>query len=181
MTQPRSPYRVERNPWPRDDHLEESLFLRGAYIAAIGAVEMMLTSLVIAASKEAAYEALRGSFPTRRNARIAYLRKLSSTPGPLRRYQTIIEEVLQRYESATELRDICAHAHQHLYSGLLANAEWEVRFEDWHAVDEIKINHRERRLSDRELRREALRAASFSRAVGRLYFRARALLGDNEL
>lgn len=89
--------------------------------------------------------------------------------------------MLQRYESATELRDICAHVHQHLYSGLLANAEWEVRFEDWYAVDKISINNRERRLSDRELRRQALRAASFSRAVSRLHFRTRALLDGDDL
>lgn len=78
------------------------------------------------------------------------------------------------------------HRHQKGYlpcpsaNPLFAGGEWEVRYEDWYA-DGAKISNTERRMTDRELRRYALRAASFSRAVARLHFEARALLDNDEL
>lgn len=175
MTTNRSPFRTERNPWLSDEHIHESLFLRGAYVAAIGTVETMLTEIAIAASKVPAYASLKVKFPSRRNDRIDYLRKVACVPGLLHRYATLIEAVLRRFEEALELRDLFAHARQQIYSSLIKHALWEVRLFDFYANGSA-IAYRERRITDTELRRLALRAASFSRAVASLHYGARALL-----
>lgn len=177
----RSAYRNERNPWPNNEHLHASFFFRGAYVAAIGTVETLLTDLAISASKEIAYDSIRPSFPTRRNDRIDYLRKVALTAGPLYRYRTLIEAILIRFEKATDLRDLCAHARQSIYSGMIAGAEWEIRFYDWFAESRSVINKRDFRLNDRQFRTRVLRAASFSRAVTRLHFRARAILDGDKV
>ncbi len=50
-----SPLRVKVNPWTLDHTSTEVMQLRGAYVAAMGTVETILTELAIRASKQHDY------------------------------------------------------------------------------------------------------------------------------
>lgn len=164
-----SPFRSERNPWVNDEDLHHAMLCRGSIVASMGAIETRLTELAIAASKHDSYYDMRANFPSRRPARINYLRSLQAAPGPLSDGSRLLDLVLNRFEGALELRDLCAHANMQVLSG--PGEGWEAQLQDYFA-DGAAIKYRQRRIGSREFERHAVEAASLSRAVDRLFRRA---------
>lgn len=166
-----SPLRVEVNPWTLDHTLTEVMQLRGAYVAAMGTVETILTELAIRASKHQAYAGIRGRFPSRRPERLKYLATVCDTVGPLTPHRGLILAVMRRFEDGLALRDIMAHGRMQVLTGPGDDAS--IKLEDYSAAGEF-IQFRRDQYMLKTLRVRVYRTTRLSRSVDSLYFQ----LGD---
>lgn len=164
-----SPLRLEVNPWAHDADLHEALLLRGAYLAALGAMETVFAEVAIRASKHSAYRDVRDRFPSRRDARSRFLRMILAMQGPMQPHAKLLNGALDRFEAALTLRDVLAHAHMRILSGPAATAT-EMVFRDFYPQGEM-VAYREERHSFPWLRTRTHAAARTSRALGRIYGR----------
>lgn len=168
-----SPLRVEMNPWTLDHTLTEVMQLRGAYIAAMGTMETILSELAIRASKHVAYAGLRGRFPSRRPDRLKYLRAVCETPGPLTPHRGLVFGIMRRFEDGLALRDILAHGRMQVLTGPGDDAS--IKLEDYSAAGEF-IQFRRDQYTLKTLRVRVYRATRLSRCVDSLYGRLGELL-----
>jgi hypothetical protein len=166
-----SPLRVEINPWALDHTLTEVMQLRGAFVAAMGTIETILTELAIRASKHGAYVGIRGSFPTRRPDRLRFLENVCDTEGPLTQYRSLILGIIRRFSGGLALRDILAHGRMQVLTGPGDDAS--IKLEDYSAAGEF-IKFRTEQHTLKSLRKRVYRTARLSRCVDSLYVR----LGD---
>lgn len=172
-TSSHSPLRVEVNPWTLDSTLLEVMQLRGAYVAAIGTVETILTELAIRASKDPAYTTVRSNFPSRRPDRIKFLKRVTELPGPLSRYRLLILSIVRRFEEGLSMRDVFAHGRMQILSGPGENAT--IKLQDYSAQGG-QVAFREDVYYLDSLRRRVHASTRLSRAVDRLYFKIGDLL-----
>ncbi len=82
MALSRSRFRPEVNPWTHDEDLHECLMLRGASLAAMESMETIFTEVAIRASRLPVYAAVRADFPSRRAARLQFLKTIIAMPVP---------------------------------------------------------------------------------------------------
>lgn len=166
-----SPLRVEINPWTLDVALEEVMRLRGAYVAAMGTIETILTELAIRASKAEEYDLVRAKFPSRRPDRLKYLQAVCDMDGPLTPYRSIIISVVARFEAGLSLRDMLAHGRMKITS--FSSELVTIDMQDYSAAGEfIKLRRDNFKLT--WLRSRTYRMTRLSRCVDLLYSR----LGD---
>ena len=166
-----SPLRVEINPWALDHTINEVMQLRGAYIAALGTIETVLTELAIRASKHDAYVSVRAKFPSRRPDRLKYLEDVCEIDGPLTPYRGLIAGLIKRFRAGLSVRDILAHGRMQIMSGPGDDAS--IKLEDYSAAGEL-ISFRRDQWTLKNFRTRTYRATRLSRSVVTLYAR----LGD---
>lgn len=166
-----SPLRVEINPWTPDQTLMEVMQLRGAFVAAMGTIETILTELAIRASKHEAYFGIRDRFPSRRSERLKYLEKICEAEGPLTRHRTLILAIVRRFSDGLPLRDILAHGRMRVLTGPSDDAS--IKLEDYSASG-VFIQFRRDHYTLKSFRVRVYRITRLSRCVGSLYSR----LGD---
>ncbi|NTS66347.1 hypothetical protein HRV97_14405 [Sphingomonas sp. HHU CXW] len=168
-----SPLRVEINPWTLDHTLTEVMQLRGAYVAAMGTVETILTELAIRASKHQAYAGIRARFPSRRPDRLKYLTSVCNSVGPLTPYRGLVLGIIHRFENGLVLRDIEAHGRMQVITGPGDDAS--IKLEDYSAAGEF-IQFRQDQYTLKTMRLRVYRATRLSRSVDMLYGRLDELL-----
>lgn len=165
-----SPLRVELNPWTLDHTLHDVMQLRGAFVAALGTIETILTEAAIRISKMECYTQIRPAFPTRRPDRIRYLQAICNSAGPLHRYRPLVTAVIVRFEWALEMRDMLAHGRMQVLSGPGSSAT--ISFQDYYGQGGVIIL-REKVYILEELRAHVHSLTRTSRAVNWLYRVAR--------
>ena len=170
-----SPFHIELNPWCTDEKLERSLLRRGAYVAAVGQVETHLTEWAIRSSRTTEYANLRAKFPRHRNERIGYLRNLAAAPGPLIAFAERVVDIVDRYESLNDLRDIFAHGSMTILAMRGVGGEASLNFKDYFGRGS-NIEVRGTPMSLLQLEAEAIKATEAARIALALHLEVDRLL-----
>lgn len=150
---------LEVNPWVTRESIHSMHLYRGAIIGGWANVETSLIELSIRASHHAAYVGHRELYPKRLSSRIAYLNDIFNLPGPLLRFSRFGQAVVRRFLALEDIRNIMAHAHVKILP------DWGATFYLFQPKSGSEISYRWQRFSQEELRRHAIRATRFSRAV----------------
>jgi len=153
---------LEVNPWVTKQTIESALVYRGAFVAGWANVETSLIELAIRASLSDHYRSVRDAYPSKLKSRLAYLRKVFDTPGPLASFSSIGKAVLNRFEKYEDFRNMMAH------SRMTVMPHWGATFHFFKPKSDKEITYRTLRLTEAQLCWYAHRAAKFSRAVRRL-------------
>lgn len=156
-------WRAVINPWVQDRDLARVLILRAAILWSYSHIEQKLTDLVVRCSQTPEYRDLREKPPFSSAARIAYLRKVLATDGPLSKYERLGTAILDRYDESRPIRNRMAHADMQV----LPN--WAVTFDEI-VIDGGEITHRRTNYWPGHLERLAAEAARFSHAVQRIHY-----------
>jgi hypothetical protein len=164
-------WRAVINPWVRDNDLARALVLRGSILWSYSHIEQKLTDVAIRCSHSPEYRDLREKPPFSSGQRIAYLRSVLETDGPLSRFEALGTAILDRYEASRAVRNRMAHA------DMEALPDWAITFEEL-VVDGREITYRRKPYWPGELEEVAVRAARFSRAVQRIHY---AMFANDEI
>jgi hypothetical protein len=138
----------------------------------MGAIENIITELIIRAAKHEAYAGVRPAVPSRRNERMTYAKRLCDAPGPLQKCGPLILQTIARFEGGLELRDILAHGRMQVVSN---PGHFVIKLGDYFAHGDA-IAYRVLELAGSDLELYANRMARTSRAVDWLYSRTTDLL-----
>ena len=156
-------WRAVINPWVQDADLARVLILRGAILWSYSHIEQKLTDVVIRCSHSPQYRDLREKPPFNSGARVAYLRKVLETDGPLSKYAPLGNAILDRYEASRTIRNRMAHA------DMEALPNWAITFDEI-VIDGGRITHHRTNYWPGQLERLAVKAARFSHAVQRIHY-----------
>lgn len=158
----RSPYAAEANPWVSREEWETLLIIRGAIVASFAQVEANLAELSIRLSRDQRCADLRGTYPHGLGKRLSFLRACFDMP-PYCRRRGLASQVFQRFEAASDLRHIMAHA-----SVNGPSFSWLVTFRDFRPGPNGEIAVRDHRYRYADLERFAYSAAILARRVQKL-------------
>lgn len=103
-------WRAHVDPWVKDDDIADLLILRGAIIWSYAHIEQVVTEIAIRVTYLDPYRGLRSAPPFSMKARLSHLRAVLEVDGPLNKYRRLGLAMLERYDSARDVRNTMVHA-----------------------------------------------------------------------
>ena len=96
--------------------VQHAAFLRGTIIGGYAQVEFILGDIWVCCIHRPEYSSsIRQSFPYKLDSRIKTVRALLALPGPLKRFESEMDGLLNQILDYEEIRQFLAHGAMHLF------------------------------------------------------------------